>query len=227
MSQETITSEKRFILYYDRLRDEINHAYTHHEISKTLNEFRRTHRSEFSVAITFLQLTIYAHLYEAIMTICRFIDKPSKSLHLDNFFKFINNNLSLFSSESYKARLAAKGHDEEYCEDFVRRHQDITTDMVQEDKVKIESLPINNLKIWRDKKLAHIERELVLKETDIAKQYPIKIQDIDDILSTLHDILNKYRGAFDGVEWVLGLPSTKHQIAYIFNAISQYTQARK
>jgi hypothetical protein len=161
------------------------------------------------------------------MSICRFIDKPSKSLHLDNFFKLIKNNLYLFSHESYKRRLLDEGRDADDCEYWVKRHQEITSDMVDQDKAKIENLPIKNLKIWRDKKLAHIEKELVIEEIDIMREYPVKIKEIDDILITLHDMLNRYKIAYDGVEWVLGLPSPKHQIHQLFDAISHYRQSKK
>ena len=227
MSNKKLTPEKQFILYYDRLRAELNRAYTQYEISKTLEAFISTRRSEFSKAITFFQLTIYSNLYATIMSICRFIDKRRDSLHLDNFFKFIKDNLYLFSSENYRRRLLDEGRDTEDCEHWVKLHQEITADMVDQDKAKIESLPIKNLMIWRHKKLAHIERELVIEEINVVKEYPIKIQEIDDILVTLHCILNRYRIAYDGVEWVLGLPSPKHQITCVFDAISHYRQSKK
>jgi hypothetical protein len=78
--------------------------------------------------------------------------------------------------------------------------------MLEQDGAKVESLPVKNLKVRRDKKLAHIEKGLVTKSVDIMKKFPVTIKEIDTIIITLHEILDRYRIAYDGVQWVLGLP---------------------
>ena len=143
------------------------------------------------------------------------------------FFKFIQTNLGLFSTETYKKRLLGRGVDGEDCEHWAKLHIDITAQMVDQDQEKIENLPVHNLKVWRDKKLAHIERDLVIKSFDIMEAYPVTINEIDTILSTLHEILNRYRIAYDGVQWILGLPPTNHQMEYIFDDISFYRKSRR
>jgi len=148
-------------------------------------------------------------------------------LRLDVFFEFIRNNLDLFSATAYKKRLLDKGMDSEDCEHWVKLHTDITAEMVDQDKAKIESLPIHNLKVWRNKKLAHIEMNLVTENVDIMKEYPVTIQEIDKVIVTLHEILDRYRIAYDGAQWILGLPSAKPQIEYVMDAISYYRQSRK
>ena len=219
--------DEQFVAYYDRLRDEINKAHTHYEIAKSLREMRNTRRSEFSETITFFSLTMNAHLFETIMSIGRFIDTRGDSLHLNIFFKFVEQNKNLFSEASFKRRLLAQGHDNDYCEHFAQLHTDITEAIVAEDRARIASLPVGNLIAWRHKKLAHIEKRLITENVDIMKEKPVTIQEIDNILITIHEILNRYRIAFDGVEWVLGLPPAKPQIEYIMDAISYYRQSRK
>ena len=227
MPTRILAPDERFLAYYDKLREELNTAYTHYEICKYLREIRSTRRAEFSEALTFFSLTMNSNLFAAVMSINRFIDSRRDSLHLDVFFKFIRDNLSLFSATAYKKRLLARGVDSEGCEHWVKLHIDITAEMVEEDKAKIKSLPVHNLKVWRNKKLAHIEKDLVTKNVDIMKVFPVTIQEIDTILITLHDILNRYRIAYDGVEWILGLPPTKLQMEYIMDAISFYRQSRR
>lgn len=222
-----LTPEERFIAYYDKLRDELNTAYTHYEICKFLRETRSTRRAEFSEALTFFSLTMNSNLFATVMSVNRFIDSHRKSLRLDVFFEFIRNNLDLFSATAYKKRLLDRGMDSEDCEHWVKLHTDITAEMVDQDKAKIESLPIHNLKVWRNKKLAHIERNLVTENVDIMKKYPVTIEEIDKILAALHGILDRYRIAYDGVQWILGLPSAKPQIEYIMDTISFYRQSRK
>ena len=226
-TNKTLTPDERFLAYYDKLRDELNTAYTYYEISKTLREIKSTRHAEFSEALTFLSSTLNATLFSTVMSINRFTDSHRDSLHLDVFFEFIRNNLNLFSATAYKKRLLDKGMDSEDCEHWVKLHTDITAEMVDQDKAKIESLPIHNLKVWRNKKLAHIEKDLVTENVDIMKEYPVTIQEIDKILITLHEILDRYRLAYDGVQWILGLPPAKPQIEYVMDAISYYRQSRK
>lgn len=231
MSTRILSPDERFLAYYDKLREELNTSYTHYEICTYLREIRITRRAEFSEALTFLSLTINSNLFVTVMSINRFIDSHRDSLHLDAFFEFIRNNLSLFSAKAYKKRLLDKGVDSEDCEHWVKLHKDITAEMVEQDKAKVERLSahksVQNLKVWRDKKLAHIEKDVVTKSVDIMKEFPVTIQDIDTIIITLHEILDRYRIAYDGVQWILGLPPAKPQIEYVMDAISYYRQSRK
>lgn len=229
MSTRILSPDERFIAYYDKLREELNTAYTHYEICKYLREIRSTRRAEFSRSAYILSLTINSNLFVTVMSINRFIDSHRDSLHLDVFFEFIRSNLSLFSAKAYKKRLLDKGVDSEDCEHWVKLHKDITAEVVEQDKAKVESLSahksVQNLKLWRDKKLAHIEKDVVTKSIDIMKEFPVTIQEIDTIIITLHEILDRYRIAYDGVQWILGLPPTKPQIEYIMDAISFYRRS--
>jgi hypothetical protein len=188
---------------------------------------RSTRRAEFSEALIFFSLTMDATLFAIVMSINRFADSHRDSLNLDVFFEFIRNNLDLFSAPAYKKRLQDRGMDSEDCEHWVKLHTDITAKMVDQDKAKIESLPVHNLKVWRNKKLAHIERSLVTTHIDVMKVNPVSIQEIDKIIVTLHEILDRYRIAYDGAQWILGLPPAKPQIEYIMDAILSYRQSRK
>lgn len=222
-----LTPDERFLAYYDRLRDEINKAHGHYEIAKALREMMKARRSEFNEAPTFFSLTMNAHLFETIMSIGKFLDRRTDSLHLDEFFRFAEQNKDLFSAASFKRRLLAQGHDSDYCEHFAQLHLDVTEEMVAEDRARIDSLPVGNLIAWRHKKLAHIEKRLVMESLDIIKEKPVTIQEIDTILTTLHEILDRYGTAFDGGQWILGLPPAKPQIEYIVDAICFYRQSRK
>ena len=222
-----LAPDERFLAYYDKLRDELNTAYTYYEICKALREMTSTRRPELSEALTFFSLTMNATLFATVMSIGRFIYASGKSLHLEVFFDFVKKYKNLFSAASFKQRLLDQEYDDEYCEHFAQLHHDITDEMVAEDRAKIKSVPIENLKAWRHKKLAHIEENLVVHNVDIMTEKPVTIQEIDTIIVTIHEILNRYRIAYDGVEWILGLPSAKPQIEYIMDAISFYRQSRK
>jgi hypothetical protein len=69
MSSHSVTPEEQFVIYKEKLRGEINAAYTHYEIAKSLREFRHTRPSEYSEAITFFEETTNANLFATVMTI--------------------------------------------------------------------------------------------------------------------------------------------------------------
>lgn len=225
---KTLTPDERFIIYHDRLRDELNTAFTYYEIAKSLREFSHTRRSEFIEVLTFFQVTINANLFASVMTINRgFIDKRDDCLQLDGFFELVKANLDLFSTEAFKKHQADKGMSQEDIEHWARLHVVITEQIVCEDEVRVKSVPIDNLKNWRNKKLAHIDKRQAMKKTSVMEVKPVTIREIDDILTTLDEILNRYRVAYDGTSWRIGLPPVRHQMEYLMDAIKFYRQSRK
>lgn len=227
MSTNAITPDEQFIIYYGRLRNELNKAYTHYKICKSLRELSRTNTAEFNDALTFFASTIDANLFVTVMTISRFTDKRLDSLHLDVFFEFIKNNVDIFSVEEFKRRLRDKGSDSEDCEHWAKGHINISAEMVDQDKAKVENLPIHNIRLWRHKKIAHIDEELALKNIDVMKESPVTIHEIDDVLSTFHEILDRYRLAYDGIQWIPDLPPVGQQIEYVMAALKGYRQRKR
>jgi hypothetical protein len=216
--------DERFVAYYDRLRSELNKAYTHYEISKCLRKAVQTHNREFNEATTFFALTMDAHLFATVMSISRFTDTRGDSLHLNGFFNFVLGNLDMFSVENYKRRLHMKGTDIEDCDHWAKKHRAVTREMVLQDVTLIGALPVSNIRTWRDKKIAHIEKDLVKKKVDVEKESPILGGEIDKIISIFHEVLNKYRIAYDGTEWLIGLPPVDRQIIYIMDALRAHRQ---
>jgi hypothetical protein len=161
------------------------------------------------------------------MTISRFIDQRDDCLQLHSFFELVRNNLSLFSTPAFKKRLADKGTSEEDIKHWARLHVEITAQMVNEDEAKLKSMPIEHLISWRHKKLAHIDKTRALKNIDVMKTNPVTVKEIDDILTTLDEILNRYGIAYDGVQWLIGLPPVKSQMGYMMDAIKFFRQSRK
>ena len=221
MPNSNLTAEQKFIKYHDKLRDELNRAHTHYEICKTLRKFNGIYLKEINVAPSFFGLTIDANLFATIMSINRLFDKSSDSLKLAGLFKLVENNISIFSDEAYEKRLRNRSRDEEDIKHFMKDHTSITSEIVHRDRINITNLPIQNLKNWRDKKLAHIDKGIVFESIDISKESPIKIGEIDKIINTLHEILNRYMLAYDGTTWIIGTPAAgvEHQIEYIMKSI--------
>lgn len=229
MSNPTLSPEEQFLRYHNKLRDELKVAFTHHEVCKTLRKLENSYLGEFNVAPTFFGLTIDAHLFATIMSINRFIDDHGSAFKLKKFFKFIEQNMDIFSDETYKKHMQNRGYDDEDCEYWLKKRIRLTRDMIKEDEKVIEKLPVKNLKDWRNKKLAHIDESYVLTDAKISVASPITIGDIDQIINTLNGILNRYLLAFDGSEWAIGSPASgvTIQIEYIFESIRFYSKSIK
>jgi len=223
-----LTPEEQFLKYHDRLRDELNRAYTHHEICKTLKKLVSNYINEINEAPSFFGLTIDAHLFATIMSINRFIDEHARAFKMEKFFVFIERNFNIFSDEASIKRLRDKGYDDEDCEYRLKNRTKVTHDTIKKDKEIVKNLPAGNLKDWRDKKLAHIDETYVLTDAKVSQESPITSADIDQIISTLHEILNRYLSAYDGREWIIGSPAAgiSNQIVYILDSIRFHRKSR-
>lgn len=223
-----LTPEEQFLKYHDRLRDELNRAYTHHEICKTLKKLTSSYLNEINAAPSFFGLTIDAHLFATIMSINRFIDEHARAFKMKTFFTFIEKNFNIFSDEAYIKHLSDKGYDNQDCEYWLKNRTKVTHDTIKKDKEIIENLPAGNLKDWRDKKLAHIDETYVLTDAEVSQESPITSADIDQIISTLHEVLNRYLLAYDGSGWAIGAPAAgvSNQIVYILDSIRFYQKSK-
>lgn len=222
-----ITPEKQFLTYMARLRDDLDTAYMHYEIAKSLRGFRQTRPSEFSEAITFFQVTQNANLYAAVMAICRFIDERTDTVQLHGFFDLVRNNLDLFTTSAYRTRLARRLLDEESINHWAQLHGGITEEAVNADEAKVKNMPVRNLVLWRHKKLAHLDKERALKEVDLMRENPVTVKEIDDIFVTLDEILNRYSIAYDGVGYAIGLPTVKQQMEYVMDSLKFHRESMK
>ena len=223
----SIPPEEQFLIYMKRLRDELNTAYTHYQIAKSLREFRHTRLSDFNEAVTFFQVTQNANLFAAILSIFRFIDARTDTMQLRNFFGLVRNNLDLFTTSAYRKRLEHQGRDEEDVNHWTQLHVEITKETVDADEEKVRNMPVTNLIKWRHKKLAHLDKERALNEVDVMQENPITVREIDDILTTLDEILNRYSIAYDGVQYAIGLPPVKPEMKYIMDSLTFHRESRK
>lgn len=195
--------EETFVKYHQRLRGELNNANWHFAIWKYLQELRSTHLRELNQAPAFFGLTINAHLLDTLIRINKFFDRREQHLNIRKFLDFIEENLGIFLNKAFKARMCKQGRYDSY---IMKHHTEITPQKVEQDRNKINALPTSHIRAWRNKVLAHIETKSVLQNIDIMKKYPVKPRQIDDIINTLHEILNEYSSAYDSSTWVKDLP---------------------
>ncbi len=195
---EPTLQEKRFLKYHERLVKELQHANLHFSLWKRLENYRADYLKELNQAHVFFRSTIEAHLEAALLHIFRVIDTHKDSVNIWTFLRFCDENQEIFSVEA------------------LSQHR---TD-IDEDKKKLETLrPITkNLKLWRNKAFAHIDEKFVQDEVDVVKQHPIEIGQVEETITTLFRILNRYLLAYGHPTWLIALPG-EDDIQTVMDAI--------
>ncbi|MCJ7743669.1 MAG: hypothetical protein MUO99_03820 [Dehalococcoidales bacterium] len=219
-----LEAEEEFRKYHQRLRRELDEANWHFSVVKCISDNARDYLRELNQAPAFWSLTIKAHRYLCLMHLNNFFGKEAKDkhLHMISFLDFIEKNLNIFSSQAFERRLRTAGRYDEIAAKF---NSKIITEKVEQDRQKLEKLPIPSLKAWRNKILSHIDKNDIAQNVNIAKKYPIKTKQIAEIIDTLDDMLNGYSVAFDFVTHAKGL-AIEHGIDYILEAIRYRLNAK-
>lgn len=218
-----VAAEQEFSRYHSRLRSEINTANWHFAIWKYVRKIKNDYLYELNQAPAFFGLTRDAHLLSTLMRINKFFDRRREHLSIRNFLDFVEENLDIFSKQAFAKRLRQQGRYDAY---FVQGHAEITPQKVEQDREKVNQLPVSHIRAWRNKVLAHIETASVLRDINIMKEYPVKSGQIDDVINTLHAMLNDYSVAYDGITWEKDL-ALEHGIQTIVDAIRFESQQRR
>jgi hypothetical protein len=190
-------TEEYFQKYYDKLIWETLHARAHLKLWERLENYRATgYLHELNKAPHFFNFTIKAHIDDALLTLSRILDRHEDSLSIWKFLNFSEQNCRIFSTEVFRERMRQKPNYDEY---WVESHTSITLKEIQEDRQKLKSLEhtLNNLKIWRGKVIAHIDRKFLRRGKIISEEYPLQRQQLQEVIDTLFQILNRYSGAFN------------------------------
>lgn len=211
----SLNAEETFEKYHRELRGELNNANWHFTIWKYLQELRGTYHKELNQAPSFFGLTIHAHLLAALVRINKFFDRREEHLSIRKFLDFVEQNLDIFSNEAFEARMRNTGRYESY---IIKEHSEITPQKVEEDRKKVDDLPVAHIRRWRNTILVHIEEGRVLRGIDIMERYPVRQRQVDDIINTLDDMLNEYLVAYDDSTWAKDLP-IKYGIKAVVDAI--------
>jgi len=219
-------AEDYFQKYYDRLIREILDARAHLKLWERLEKFKATdYIDELNQAPHFFTFTIKAHLEDALLTLSRILDKHEDSLSIWKFLDFAEQNREIFSAQAFHQRMKQKPN---YDEHWVKSHTPITLKEINEDRQKLASLEqvISNIKKWRDKLIAHMNRDVITKNKVISKEYPLKLQQLQEVIDTLFQILNRYSAAFKSSSYAEKFVG-EDDIQYVMDSIRFKIQERK
>ena len=219
--------EQLFLIYYDKLIKETLHARAHLKLFEKLEDYRTSYQRELKKAKHFFGFTIKAHLDDSLLTLSRILDKRTycDPLTIWKFLNFAEQNLEIFSNKAFSQRMKGKS---DYYDSLVESHEPITREEIEEDKQKLNSLEntITNLITWRDKVIAHIDRDYLLSGKRIDEDYPLEIKQLNETIDTVAQTLNRYSQAFHNkscLKEYLG----EDDIQEVMNAIRLSIQERK
>lgn len=216
-SNDILKAEEEFSRYHEKLRRELNMIYWHFRVLEYIKEIQNNYNEELKQTPTFWGLTINAHLVYVLTRLNNFFGKKEKEkhLHMYSFLDFIEKHLYIFSNQAFEKRLRMVGRYDELASGF---NSEITATKVQQDKQKIGILPITSLKAWRNKILSHIDKNDIAKNVDVAKKHPIRMEHLNTIINTLHEMLNEYSLSYDFLTHSKDL-TFEQGIQYILDAI--------
>ncbi len=220
-------AEKYFQKYYDKLIWETIHARAHLKLWERLENYRASYLKELNQAPHFFTFTLKAHLDDTLVTLSRILDRRRRGdpLSIWKFLDFAEQNLGIFSNEAFSQRKRRKP---DYNERWVKSHTPITQKEIEEDKQKLSSLKhtINNLIIWRDKVIAHIDQKFLVTGKIVSKEYPLQRQQLQETIDTLFNILNRYSYAYNASTFLEKIPG-EDDVQHVVDSIRFNIQERK
>lgn len=185
--------ELKFKKYYDKLIWETINARAHLKLWERLEKYKSSHLHELNQAPHFFNFTIKAHLDDALLTLSRILDKHGKALSIWKLLNFAEQNIEIFSTEVFRQRMIQKP------KFWTESHRPTTLKEIEQHRQKLRSLEsaLGNLKEWRKKVLAHTDHEFLLKGKIISKEYPLQRQQLQEVIESLVEILNRCSLAYD------------------------------
>lgn len=200
-NQKLTAKEEEFIRYHRVLRGEVDNANWHFQAWKALWRLMESNIEEFNVAHTFFRLTMRAHLLETVQRLHRICHRGENGMNMFEFLDFVKKNLDIFAIQGVET---AKHSEKEYdieAELIAEVALLITPDLVEGHIRQVEALPLTKLEAWNDNALDYIDMKRAKGHIRVLEESPVDIEEVDRIISTLHDILNVYSASYDGQVW--------------------------
>jgi hypothetical protein len=137
-----------------------------------------------------------------------------------NFLAFAENNLEVFALSRLQER---RGYPDGHW--MLQQYDPITFESIKSDRNKlkrIKSLP--HFRTRRDKFHAHFDKDYAFDKKKIASDAPLNWSDLDEVVTVLGDILNRYSAAYDGVVYALK-DMRIHDVDTVLDILYRYNQA--
>ena len=211
--------------------EEYRSAYNHFEIWATLDAYRDDHLNELNMATAFWGLTMQAHTRIALIHMYHLVEENNQVVSIPVLWEWIEKNLALFSVEPFAARLKKKYpqislDEQNECTEGQKQRQITLAKKNEHRKAPEESAQtIDHLKVWRDKVLAHVDKDFLKHRKELDEKYPLSIDQVRNLLKTLGEILNVYSLAYYSSSYAWDIPY-KSGFDLTMKALKTYSEAR-
>ena len=199
LNLDSTSKERQFVSYLDKLVSETTKANCYFKVWKSIRGYIEEYHTELNQASAFWGSVMDACIEAALASFCRIVDQHWDSVSVWKFLDFANANQAMFSTEAFSRRMVNNvGYEEQ-----VNSREAITPRIIKEDRNRIECLrAVPNLKVWRDKVIAHIDKRFLNPKIDVAKEYPIEIGQVEELIATIWEVLNRYSYAYNSSKQV-------------------------
>ena len=187
-------SDEEFQRLIVSLAQDIVGANIHWRLYSDLTGKRKDFLTEYNQSPAFWTLTFQAHLDATIFRLIRIYDGNSSSLSLRNLLDTIAANLCIFDRERFLERLKDNPFVESLASDARKPDErQLRSDI--EFSSNDNSL-VKNLSVCRSNLYAHKNAENTVKGYNIATDFPLTEEEIDELLKKGIEILNRYSQLF-------------------------------
>ena len=196
--------ERLFVSYLVKLIAEIRKATLCFKIWKSINAYIEEYHAELNQAPAFWNSARTAYLDTTLICLCRIVDEHKDSLSIWKLLNYVDANVSIFSTEAFSERMTNNvGYKQ-----LLKCYRPITHELIEEDRKTMKALhpTIDHLMKWRRKAIAHIDLQALNSKIHFATKYPIKPRDIDTLIMTTTEVLNRYSYAYNSSKWVIDIP---------------------
>lgn len=194
MASLSIEDPKEFNALISALATDVMYARFHLDLLHIIWRARGQYTPEFAQSPWFWRLTEGAHLEAGLVKLARAYDTEDKGLHLSSWLDTIAENVSIFSEESFRARLAGNP----FVESLANRIRVPDQDQLAKDResVSMGDPDVKRLIVVRHNALAHRSGKLVLKGRNPFTEYGLSTDTIYALAARAVDIVNRYVDLF-------------------------------
>ncbi len=225
--QIKIGSSQEFGRLLNDLAEEMVSACIHFRLYSDLKAAVNNYITELNQSPAFWFLTFRAHLDTVFIRLCRIYDQHSSSFNLKTLLDFITGNIAIFDVEEFRERLKDNPFVDSLASnitkpDIGQLHKDIQY-------VSVENPYIKNLIIWRNNIIVHKSVKHASKEINFPNDYPLSIENIEELLKEGMAILNRYSILFSENVYstkIVGHDDFRNVLEAIRSSVRQYEKER-
>jgi hypothetical protein len=189
-----IRDSKEFGQLLEALADEIVIAFIHFRLYSDLKSDVNNYVTELNQSPAFWSFTFRAHIDTVLSRLCRVYEQHSSSLNLKNFLNTILANINIFDVEHFRERLK----DNPFVDSLSSSPTKPDIGQLKKDihYVSDANPSVKTLLIWRNNIIVHKSAKHANKDFNLPNDYPLSLNNIEQLLKEGMVILNRYSNLF-------------------------------